>query len=195
MRNNEKLSMRIAVDLDGVLANTMVSFCRILNERRSINLNVDSFTQWHAWEIAGITKDEFFRTLDQAWFKWQSIPPMEPQLREKVDRLKEFGRVEIVTGRSPETVRNAKSWLQKHGIPHDAFIRTESTRAKINLGYDVFIDDSAELMALIASTLDKNGVLYTQPWNRAAPAMPRIFRVSGWDQIPGALRQLAAKAE
>jgi len=187
--------MRIAVDLDGVLANTMVSFCRILNERKSTNLNVGSFTQWHAWEIAGITKDEFFRTLDQAWFEWESIPPVEPELGLKVRRLEEFGRVEIVTGRSPETVKNAKSWLRRHNIAHDAFVRTESTKDKIKLGYNVFIDDSAELMALIASTLDRRGVLYTQPWNRDAPAMPRIFRVSGWDQIPDALRRVAAKPE
>ncbi len=185
-----ELSFRIAVDLDGVLANTMLPFCRILNQRHSTQFNVDSFVRWNAWEIAHITKDEFFRTLDEAWFDWKAIPPTEEDIAEKVARLREFGRLDIVTGRSPETVPPAKSWLKRYGIPFNAFVRTASTRAKVKLDYELFIDDSADLMSLLASSLDKHGVLYTQPWNRDASDMPRIVRVHRWNEIPDILREL-----
>ena len=183
--------MRIAVDLDGVLANTMAAFCRILNKRRSTQFTVESFTQWKAWEIAHISKDDFFRTLDQAWFQWQTIPATEENLSDKVKLLRVFGKVDIVTGRSEQTISHANLWLQAHHISYDDFIRTDSTKAKAKLNYDVYIDDSADLMPLIASRLDSHGVLYSQPWNRGAPDMPRVFRVERWKQIPVVLEQLA----
>jgi uncharacterized HAD superfamily protein len=185
-----KRKLRVAVDLDGVLANTIATFCTILNKRYSTHYTVESFDRWNAWQNAQITEDEFFRTLDEAWFDWKNIPPMEENLSEKVSVLGKFGRIDIVTGRSPETVPYANSWLEEHHIPFDSFIRTQSTNAKVKLNYDLFIDDSAALMALIASTLDSYGILYTQPWNRAAPEMPRIIRVQRWIEIPPILEEI-----
>ena len=185
------LPARIAVDLDGVLADTIVPVCRMLNERRAAKLSVESFVQWNAWEIAGITKDEFFRTLDEAWFSWKDIPPIEENLNVKVGRLGEYGTVDIVTGRSPATVPHAKSWLQEYAIPFDSFVRTsDSTKGKARLNYDLYVDDNAELMALVASRLHGSGILYLQPWNRNATPMPRIYRVKRWDEIPAVVERV-----
>ena len=124
--------MRIAVDLDGVLADTMVSVCQILNSRRNTTTYRGVFVRWRAWEIAGITKDEFFRALDEAWFSWETLPPTEEELDAKVGKLEKFGTVDIVTGRSSATVPQANSWLKHHGIPFDSFVRTDnSTTAKL----------------------------------------------------------------
>jgi uncharacterized HAD superfamily protein len=183
--------MRIAVDLDGVLADTMVSVAQILNRDRSQKLTAESFVRWRAWEIAGITKDQFFRTLDEAWFSWETIPLTEGNVKANVLRLMEFGTVDIVTGRSRETVPPAKSWLKRYGIPFDSFVRTSnSTNAKLTLNYDLYVDDSAELMAFLASRLHGFGVLYLRPWNRNASEMPRIFRAERWNQIPGIIERL-----
>jgi len=183
--------MRIAVDLDGVLADTMISVAQILNRDRSRKLTAESFVRWRAWEIAGITKDQFFRTLDEAWFSWESIPPTEENLKANVRRLMEFGTVDIVTGRSRTTVPHAKSWLKRYGIPFDSFVRTSnSTSAKLTLNYDLYVDDSAELMAILTSRLHGFGVLYLRPWNRNASEMPRIFRAERWNQIPGIIERL-----
>lgn len=177
--------MRIAVDLDGVLADTMVSVCKMLNQRRSAEFSVESFNQWNAWKIAGISRNEFFGILDEAWFSWESVPPTEEALDQKVARLRNFGQIDIVTGRSPMTVPHAKAWLDKQGIKFDSFVITQnSTEAKIKLNYDLYIDDNAELMALVSSRLHGTGILYLQPWNRNAGPMPRVFRVGGWDEIP-----------
>jgi uncharacterized HAD superfamily protein len=184
--------MRIAVDLDGVLADTMVTVCEILNQNLPARLTVESFDRWKAWEIAGITKDEFFETLDRAWFSWEIIPPTEEDLDAKVSQLSKFGEVDIVTGRSQATVASASSWLKKYQIHFNSFVRTQnSTTAKLSLNYDLYIDDSAELMALIASRLGGSGVLYLRPWNRNAAEMPRIFRVERWNQIPSVVEQIS----
>ncbi len=184
------LALRIAVDLDGVLANTMLAFCRILNKRYSTQFAVDSFIEWDVWQIARITKDEFFRTLDEAWFEWKSIPPIQENLGEMTRRIQEFGAVDIVTARSPETVEPAKAWLKQHGIRYDTFVSAPSTMSKAKLSYNVFIDDSPDLMSAVSSSGDRFGILYTQPWNRDAPSMPRILRVDNWGKIPEILSQI-----
>ena len=184
-----------AVDLDGVLANTMVPVCRIINRCHSAHFEVSSFVQWRAWEIAKITKEEFFRTLGQAWLEWPTIPPTEDSFAEKVSHLSEFGKVDIVTGRSPETVAPANSWLKKQGIRFNSFVRTANGKDKARLNYDVFIDDSPELMSHLSSSSSRHGILYTQPWNRKSPIMPRICRANSWNQVPGMVRKIVnAKA-
>ena len=185
------MSMRIAVDLDGVLADTMVSVVQLLNRDRSQKLTVESFVRWRAWEIAGITKGQFLRALDESWFSWESIPQTEENLKVNMSRLMELGIVDIVTGRSSATVTHANSWLKSHGIPFDSFVRTSnSTNAKLALNYDLFVDDSPELMTVLASRLHGFGVLYLRPWNRSFSEMPRIFRAERWDQIPGIVKEL-----
>jgi uncharacterized HAD superfamily protein len=164
-----------------------------MNKRYSTHFTVESFDQWNAWQKARITQDEFLRTLDEAWFDWRNIPAMEENISEKVSKLGRFGRVDIVTGRSPETVPYANAWLKAYDIPFDNFIRTQSTNAKVKLNYDLFIDDSPDLMALVASTVDRHGVLYTQPWNKKAREMPRIFRVQGWSEIPQIIEEIFGK--
>ena len=185
--------MRIAVDLDGVLADTMATFCELLNKRHKTRFTTESFTQWNAWEIAEITEDEFFRTLDEAWVRWQSLPPTEDHLAERITQVRNLGKLDIVTGRSERTVRYAMDWLQKHNIQYDEFVRTVSTMAKAKLDYDIFVDDSADLMSLIASRLDSHGILYSQPWNRKAPLMPGISRVERWEEIPQVMQRLLAE--
>jgi uncharacterized HAD superfamily protein len=187
------LVLRIAVDLDGVLADTMVTFCKILNQHHSTKFTVNSFVQWNAWQIAHIPKEEFFRTLDEAWFEWKSIPAVEDHIGDAVEGIHRFGRVDIVTGRSQATVRAAMNWLKAHKIPYEDFVRTESTKAKATLSYDVFIDDSAELMSLVASSLDTYGIIYTQPWNRNVEDMQRVFRVETWKDIPAALERIPTR--
>jgi len=189
------LALRVAVDLDGVLADTMVTFCEILNQHHSTQFTVNSFVQWNAWQIAHITKGEFFRTLDEAWFEWENIPPVHHHIGEAVEGIHRFGRIDVVTGRSQATVQPAMNWLKEHKIPYDTFVRTASTKAKARLSYDVFIDDSAELMSLVASSLDKCGILYTQPWNRNAGDMQRVFRVERWEQIPAVLEKVSTMKE
>jgi hypothetical protein len=98
-----------------------------------------------------------------------------------------------VTGRSASTVPQANSWLKHHKIPFNSFVRTDnSTAAKLDLHYDLYIDDSSELMTLLASRLHGSGVLYLRPWNRKTIEMHRIFKVDRWDRIPHAIELLAA---
>ena len=180
------------MDLDGVLADTVQSLCKILNTRHSTEYTPEMFDRWNAWEVAHISREEFLRTLDEAWFNWKEIPAMENDLATKVSRLTKLGTIDIVTGRSEATVPCAQEWLQFQRIPYAKFVRTVSGSAKADLDYDIFIDDSDFLMSLVASRLFGFGILYTQPWNRSAKSMPRVFRVNNWEEIPRLIEQIQA---
>jgi len=181
--------LRIALDLDGVLADIIRPVCTLLNARYSTHLTPEQYDKWNAWEITKISKNEFLRTLDEAWFNWESIPPVEDNMAEKIATLN--GRIDIVTGRTEATVPFAKEWLRTQEIAYDKFVRVESTAAKADLQYDVFIDDSAHLMTLIAARLFGCGVLYEQPWNRTAASMTRIYKVKRWSEIPPLLNRMS----
>jgi len=180
--------LKIAVDLDGVLAETMTAWCEKANQEFGTRLKLDDIDSWAAWMKLGVTKDQFYRLLDGAWDDWEHVPPTEPGLEKKVAKLRSLGSVDIVTGRSRRTVDGARNWLAHHKIPFERFVRVPGVRDKVYLDYDVYIDDAPDLMPLISRNPVKHGILYERPWNRDMQDMPRIFKVEKWTEIPGIIR-------
>jgi uncharacterized HAD superfamily protein len=186
-------SLKIAVDLDGVLAEAMVVWCNLYNKRYGGALEFKDIRAWEVWKLVKVTRDQFFRLLDDAWLDWEKMPPTEQDVGQQVKLLAEFGTVDIVTGRSTRTVSQAKEWLKAHAIPYNQFVRTESTMAKISLSYNVFIDDSPKLMELIASRSKALGILYTRPWN-CDTQMPNVVRrVTRWAEVPPIVRAVSTR--
>ncbi len=184
--------LRIAVDLDGVLAETMTAWCEKANEELGTRLKLDDIDSWASWMKLGVTKDQFYRLLDSAWDDWENIPPTEAGLARKVAKLRPLGTVDIVTGRSRRTVDSARSWLEEHSIPFERFVRVSRVRDKVYLDYDVYIDDAPDLMPLISRNPVKHGILYERPWNKDMHDMPRIFKVEKWSGIPRIIREIMA---
>lgn len=185
--------LKIAVDLDGVLAEAMIGWCELYNQRHGQSLSFEDIRAWDVWKVVKIQRDEFFRILDDAWLQWERIPATEEDVGEQVKLLREFGSVDVVTGRSARTVASAKEWLNAHSVPYDRFVRTESTLAKIRLDYDVFVDDSPTLMQLIASRSMALGILYTRPWNRDAQVPTVARRVAKWVEVPPIVRAVSTR--
>jgi uncharacterized HAD superfamily protein len=184
--------LRIAVDLDGVLAEAMIVWCDLYNKRYGGNIGLEDIRGWDVWKIVKISRRQFFSLLDSAWLDWEKMPPTEDDIGKQVRLLREFGTVDIVTGRSVRTVTQAKEWLKAHEVAYDRFVRTESTLAKINLSYDVFVDDSPELMQLIASRSTVLGIMYTRPWNRSVQIPTVVRRVARWVEVPPIVRAVCA---
>jgi uncharacterized HAD superfamily protein len=176
--------LRIGVDLDGVLAEPMTVWCHLYNKRHGGSLSLEDIRAWEVWKVVKISRDEFFRTLDDAWMEWETIPATEEDVGQQVKLLRDFGTVDVVTGRSIRTVGPAKQWLKAHSVTYDRFVRTASTLAKIRLDYDVFVDDSPRLMELIASKSIALGIMYTRPWNRDVQISSIVRRVTSWAEIP-----------
>lgn len=182
--------LRIAVDLDGVLAETMTAWCALVNEEFGTRLTIDDIDGWASWRKFGISKDDFFRLLDGAWEDWEKVPPTETGLAAKVRKVETLGSLDIVTGRSRKTVSSAKSWLAHHRISYHRFIRVDGWRDKVLLNYDVYIDDAPDLMPLVSRNPAMRAILYERPWNRDLSTMRGVVRVKGWNQIPRVLKDI-----
>jgi 5'(3')-deoxyribonucleotidase len=182
--------LKIAVDLDGVLAESMLVWCERANKEFGTGLRMEDIDSWSWWKRTSVSKDDFYRILDESWDEWSAIPPTEPEIAEKVARIEEFGDLDIVTGRSKRTLDAARNWVDSQKVRYRRFVRVLGWRDKILLDYDVYIDDAPDLMPLISRSPTAWGVLYERPWNRSVGDLPRILKAGSWRQMPALLRRI-----
>jgi uncharacterized HAD superfamily protein len=155
---------RVAVDVDGTLANVIPMWLKVYNEEYNKNLDYKSIDKWVFWNDLGISARDFFRIFSKAWSRWEEIEPMEESIAENTKILHHLCSLDIVTGRTKDTLKFVKKWLEKHQISYNRFIAVPSWQPKIYLPYDVYIDDSPDL-ARLAACEKKLVLLYNQPWN------------------------------
>lgn len=184
-------SCRIALDVDGVLADVMQAWLRMTNPGRLGPLSKSDMTDWDFWSRYGVKKRDFYTQLDACWNEWGSLPPTEPDLARATEGLSRIGAVDIVTARSTATNRHVRMWLKLHNVSYRRYVHVAAGHMKADLDYDVFIDDSP----VNAEAFLRNGkrvILYTQPWNTAvADSPPRLVRVSSLRQAAEAAACMA----
>ena len=184
---------RIALDVDGVLADVMQAWLRMTNPGRLGPLSKSDMTGWDFWSRYGVKKRDFYAQLDACWNEWDSLPPTEPDLARATEGLSRIGAVDIVTARSPATNRHVRMWLKLHDVSYRRYVHVAAGHMKADLDYDVFIDDSP----VNAEAFLRNGkrvILYTQPWNTTvAESPPRLVRVSSLRQAAEAAARMAPR--
>jgi 5'(3')-deoxyribonucleotidase len=180
------IELKIALDVDGVIADVIESWLIYSNKIRS-PISKEEITNWDFWKKFKINRYDFYKELTMCWKNWNTLPPMEPNLSQITKNLSEFGQVDIVTARELSTDNFVKNWLKLHGIVYENYVSVIDGTMKADLDYDLFIDDSP-LNAKRFVENEKNFFLYSQPWNKHIPTKnQRIFSLSD------AVNQLSAK--
>ncbi|MFQ6011333.1 MAG: hypothetical protein ACE5KG_04085 [Nitrososphaerales archaeon] len=180
--------MQIAVDVDGVLADAIVTWIEIYNADHRGSLRKVDITYWDFFGTLNINRAEFNRIFELAWDRWREIPPCEVKVGEKVRELTKLGKVSIVTARTATSISNVKEWLKDQLILYDDMVVVEYGPLKGSLDFDVFIDDSP-LNAKSISESGKQVLLYDQPWNRDVKG-EGIVRVRGLVEAIDAIAHL-----
>lgn len=170
--------MQIALDVDGVLANVMPLWIELCNQRFRSNLTMSDATTWNFWRAAGISKADFFRVFSETWRNWRRIEPTESEIVRKVKLLESVGEVDIVTGRTPDTLSYVRCWLQARNIRYRRFVAVPSRISKASLPYSAYVDDAPNVVEAVARA-GKWALLYDQPWNRDVAVGEKIIRVNG----------------
>ena len=156
--------MKIALDVDGVLADVIKSWL-IYNNKIRPNISKDDITNWDFWKKFKINRYDFYEELTSCWKNWNYIPPTEDNLPITTQNLSNFGQVDIVTARESSTDSFVKRWLKLHDVTYQNYVSVIDGPMKADLDYDVFIDDSP-LNAIKFLKHKKNVFLYSQPWNQ-----------------------------
>jgi len=167
--------MKIALDVDGVLADVIVSWLHYSNSIRS-HISKNQVTDWEFWKKFNINPFDFYSELSSCWKNWQSIPTTQENLSDITKNLSILGQVDIVTARERSTDSFVKNWLNYYDISYDNYISVIDGPMKADLDYDVFIDDSP-LNAIKFLENHKKVILYSQPWNQNI-SNRELFRIS-----------------
>jgi len=167
--------MKIALDVDGVLADVIKSWLNYSNTIRP-KISKHEITDWEFWKKFQINRFDFYTELSSCWKNWKSIPVTEENLSTITKNLSNLGQVDIVTAREKSTDSFVKNWLTYHNISYDNYVSVIDGPMKAKLDYDVFIDDSP-LNAEKFLKNDKKVILYSQPWNEHM-SDDRIFRIT-----------------
>jgi uncharacterized HAD superfamily protein len=156
--------MKIALDVDGVLADVIESWLNYSNTIRP-KISKHEITDWEFWKKFQINRFDFYTELSSCWENWLSIPATEKNLSSVTKSLSKMGQVDIVTARERSTDSFVKNWLNHHNISYDNYVSVIDGPMKADLDYDVFIDDSP-LNAVKFLKNNKKVILYSQPWNQ-----------------------------
>ena len=156
--------MKIALDVDGVLADVIVSWIEINNQNRT-KISKNDVTSWDFWKQFNIDRFDFYSELSKCWENWNQIPPTEKNLQQSTKLLNQNATVDIVTAREQYTDTFVKNWLNHFNISYDNYVSVIDGTMKADLDYDLFIDDSP-LNAEKFTLKNKKFLLYNQPWNQ-----------------------------
>ena len=167
--------MKIALDVDGVLADVIMSWLNYSNSIRP-EIAKHQITSWEFWNEFNINRYDFYTELSSCWKNWMTIPTTEKNLSFITKSLTDIGQVDIVTARERSTDSFVKSWLDHHNIEYDNYVSVIDGPMKADLDYDVFIDDSPLNTEQFLKN-KKKVILYSQPWNQHV-SENKIHRVS-----------------
>ncbi|MFQ5883314.1 MAG: HAD family hydrolase, partial [Candidatus Methylomirabilales bacterium] len=185
-------TLRIAIDIDDVLADSLPEFLEAFNRRFGLQVSVTEA----GWEIfrrhPEIPPEEiraFFAQLYQADFLGSR--PLLPGAREGVERLHREGhRLFIITGRLQHDRDITERWLMQRGLSsffQEVVYRDgihaplHKRRAAERLRPDVLLEDEYEV-ALAAAELPVRVLVFDRPWNQG-PLPSRVFRIRSWPDV------------
>lgn len=183
--------MKIAVDVDGTIADSHKSFVKYVNaafekelrEKALYPLAVEDITDWDWGEkirALHLSPKDCVEITDRIWREeTDSIPPTEEGLRKRMAELQERCEcVDIVTAR--KETEAVKRWLELNRIPYNRLVYYTK---KEQLDYDVYVDDNPNLAASVPDT--KTILLYHRPWNTKVCCKSNVKRVHDFGEVLG----------
>lgn len=172
--------MRIAIDVDGVLADHFGLFCQQYHEATNVSLSRSDLPTWDV-RLPG-TDAEILSLIDARLESPAYLEALAP-IPGAAEAMQSLQRSEhdtaIATHRPAHTHQTTREWLDEHYIPYSQYV-DDVPQNKGSLDVDVLVDD-------YHSTVDNalcegiDAYLFLQPWNqRYAAEVPRSQVVTSW---------------
>ena len=181
--------MKIAIDIDGVLLDIMVTYCEIFNAKHNTEYTKEDVTSWEFFKSWDIPEKDAFEIFYNLYTDSMKVPIIDKEATEIMHRLNNCHDVYIVTARSPEYRAPIIKKFRFHnifkGIHYEDLIllHQKPYDIKLSLDFDVYVDDNPNLVESIKDMADKKLLLYDQPWNQDLILYRNIKRVFNWKDI------------
>lgn len=197
--------MRIGIDIDDVLADTLPAFVTYNNRYHGGAWTPDHFDSARWEDILGLTSNELSDRLEHFFStpEFHAVQPA-PGSTSVLRNLAEQHELHIVSARWDVIVEPTKRWLDDHfnglftGVHFAANHYTERAAVRsprltkdgvlAREGIDLLIEDSLEyaVRCLVAGYAV---VLFDRPWNRHG-ADDRFHRVANWGEVAGMIARI-----
>lgn len=178
-------SRKIAVDVDSTLIDIMVSYCEIYNEGKNAKKTKDDVTDWDFFDAWGLTLEEGKAIFDK--INLQDVPIISEDVDCFLLRFNQNYIVDIITNRTEKQrkalMKKLESMNLRQGINYRHLVIVNSDKEKLDLDYNIHIDDSPKLAQLMDKYPDKTHILLDQPWNHNIILLGNIKRVKNWEDI------------
>lgn len=165
-------TMRLGIDLDGVVANFTEGWQRFYNEQFDTNLMVEDSQAWE--DVVNLTH---FKDMDEFW-DWSSdlegrsifwhLDPY-PGAIEALHKLAGEGyEIVVITQKPVFAIDDTHQWLEKVNFPaHEINILNMNTGRKWEIECEAYLDDGPHVLpGLVKHRPDKIVCRYVRPWNR-----------------------------
>ena len=181
--------MRVAVDLDDVLADLISCLITTHREMTGENLTRDQAVRWDVFPTAVHDRIRFGGG-------YATLAPL-PGAREFLAWLKPQHQVYIVTYRGDHARAVTREWLDRHfpGLYDDVHLTGGSkVEACRSLQVDLIVDDSCHQIPAVTAALNIPGILMDTPMNRHLRETAQIRRASDLPAARRIIETLTAQA-
>jgi uncharacterized HAD superfamily protein len=156
---------KIAVDVDGVLANIYDPIFTLLGRRDLTSRDVKS---WDFFADLQVDRRAFWDAYKRLWKEFHLIPLIEKDSPKILAELRRSFEIHIMPSRPKGTRLGTLQWLEYHQICYDKIIFLPPSADKTKMlsldNYLYLVDDNP------AFVKDERVILFDQPWNQGVRA-------------------------
>ena len=181
--------MRIAIDIDGVLLDLMVTYCEIFNEKYNTEYTIQDVKHWEFFRDWNITEEECFEIFHELYEDSMSVPFIDERALEYMRKLNISHEVYIVSAREPQYRNQTLKKLNYHNVKKDVqyvkliLLHHKPYDLKLSQEFNVYVDDNPNLAESIKKRKKRYLLLYDQPWNQDVVCIDNIIRVFNWKEV------------
>lgn len=176
--------MKIGVDIDGVLANSLPLWVAELNNFFNESKRVEDINLYSIYETYGINRRDFNQFLERRGRYLMMSPAPVTGASYYLGRLKQHYEICIITARNKRYWDETQGWLKKHGLPYDELLLLGSHDKKescLERNLKLLVEDTLEI-GVEVSAAGIPVLLLDAPYNQGTlPDL--IYRKGSWNEI------------
>ncbi len=185
--------MKIAVDCDDVLADSINLLKSAYNQRFEDKITQELSPIWQQWHQR-LGKERTERLIEIFWdpLFLSSVKPMKDAVKGIEKLTSQQIEIVVITSRSSSTKKATQEWIKTHfksqikTIVHHQGKHFTSTIKKAEtcqqLGVSLLIEDNP-IFIEEARALKLKTIIFNQPWNKHLSESSEIKRVLNWDEL------------
>jgi uncharacterized protein len=181
--------MRIAIDIDSTLHDYWPLLVEAARRRFGVDL---PYEEQVTWEIPGLRPEQLQVVVEETHSDERILAARPyPGAVEAVSAWHAAGHfIHVTSHRRPEARAATERWLSAIGMPYDElYCSTDKVRRAREIGIDLLIDDSPEILAkALAAGMTAATLLH--PWNEDICEEEDIVCAPDWPSLRARLRPL-----